>query len=106
MIPEISAVELAERLRGPNPPLLVDVREPHEWAYCRIPGAQLRPMSQIMNWLGELDPAAEIVFQCHSGVRSFQVAAYLKARGFRNVVNLSGGIDAWSLTVDPTVPRY
>ena len=106
MIPELSARQLAERLAHPNPPLLVDVREPHEWAYCRIPGAQLKPMGQIMIWMRELDPAAEIVLQCHTGVRSYQVAAYLQAHGFKNVYNLRGGIDAWSLEVDPGVPRY
>ncbi len=106
MIPEISARELAARLAGENPPLLIDVREPNEWAICRIPGAQLKPLSQYQSWLSELDPQAEIVFQCHSGMRSYQIAAFLKAQGFRNVINLRGGIDAWSQEVDPTVPRY
>lgn len=106
MVPEISARELDARLRGPTPPLLIDVREPHEWAFCRIAGAQLKPMSQIMSWLGALDPQAEMVFQCHSGVRSLQVAQYLQSQGFQHVYNLRGGIDAWSLEVDPSVPRY
>lgn len=106
MVPEISVQELDARLRGPTPPLLIDVREPHEWAFCRIAGAQLRPMSQIRDWLGSLDPAAEIVFQCHSGVRSLQVAHYLQSQGFQRVYNLRGGIDAWSREVDPSVPRY
>lgn len=106
MVPEISVRELDARLRGPTPPLLIDVREPHEWAFCRITGAQLKPMSQIMSWLGALDPSAEIVFQCHSGVRSLQVAQYLQSQGFQHVYNLRGGIDAWSLEVDPSVPRY
>lgn len=106
MIPEITARGLADRLRGPNPPRLIDVREPNEWQLCRIPGAELRPMSQILDWLAELDPAAETVLQCHTGVRSWQVAHYLQALGFTNVINLRGGIEAWSLEVDPSVPRY
>jgi rhodanese-related sulfurtransferase len=106
MIPELSARELEARLKGPNPPLLVDVREPHEWRLCRIPGAELRPMSQIMSWMDDLDKSAEIVFQCHTGVRSLQVAHYLKANGFERVFNLRGGIEAWAVEVDPGMPRY
>ena len=106
MIPEISVRELADRLRGPNPPRLIDVREPNEWAYCRIAGAELKPMSAIMSWMPELDRTTELVIQCHSGVRSWQVAQYLQAHGFQRVINLRGGIDAWSVDVDPTVPRY
>lgn len=106
MVPELSAKQLAEKLKAENPPQLIDVREPREWQMARIPGAQLKPMSQFQDWFGELDKSAEYVFQCHSGMRSMQVAAYLKAQGFQNVFNLRGGIEAWSLEVDPTVPRY
>lgn len=106
MVPEITARDLSARLKGPNPPLLVDVREQNEWRVCRIPGAELRPMSQIQSWITDLDPAAELVLHCHSGVRSYQVAAYLKGLGFKDVKNLRGGIDAWSRDVDPSVPRY
>jgi rhodanese-related sulfurtransferase len=106
MIPEITARQLAEKLKGPNPPLLIDVREPHEHAFCAIPGAQLKPMGQTPVWMQDLDPHAEIVLQCHTGVRSLQVAMYLRRSGFSNVANLRGGIDAWSVEVDPSVPRY
>jgi rhodanese-related sulfurtransferase len=106
MVPQVSVRELAEWLKGPNPPLLVDVREPHEWQYCRIPGARHKPLSQILTWMPELDKSAEIVFHCHVGVRSQQVAGFLQANGFRRVYNLRGGIDAWSLEIDPAVPRY
>lgn len=106
MVPELTVHQLAERLRGPNPPQLIDVREQIEWHFCRLPGAQLRPMSQIMDWLGELDKSAEYVVLCHHGMRSLQVAAHLKSQGFEKVLNLQGGIDAWSLMVDPSVPRY
>jgi rhodanese-related sulfurtransferase len=106
MIPELTAKQLAEKLAGPNPPLLIDVREPREWAIARIAQAVLKPMGQTPEWMTELDPNAEIVLQCHSGRRSMQVALYLKANGFTQVFNLRGGIDAWSREVDPSVPRY
>jgi rhodanese-related sulfurtransferase len=106
MLPEISARDLAEKLKGPNPPVVVDVREPHEFAYCRLPGAQLKPLGQIATWAAELDPEAEIVLLCHSGARSAHATLYLRRLGFKNTHNLRGGIDAWSLQVDPSVPRY
>jgi rhodanese-related sulfurtransferase len=106
MVPELTARQLAEKLKGPNPPLVIDVREPFEYAICRIPGAQLKPMGETPNWMNDLDPEAEIVLQCHTGVRSLQVAMYLQRNGFKNVVNLRGGIEAWSVEVDPSVPRY
>ena len=106
MVPDINVLELAQRLSEPNPPKLIDVREPDEYEYCRIPNAQLRPLSEIETWAAELDPAAEYVCQCHSGYRSAQAAVYLQGRGFKHVFNLRGGIDAWSVLVDPSVPRY
>jgi rhodanese-related sulfurtransferase len=106
MLPELTALQLAEKLRGADPPVLIDVREPHEYAYCRIPGAHLKPLGEIEVWAHELDPGAEIVFQCHTGVRSYHAARYLQRLGFKSVYNLRGGIEAWSLEVDPAVPRY
>jgi rhodanese-related sulfurtransferase len=106
MLPEISARDLAGKLKGPQPPLVVDVRDPHEYAYCRIEGAQLKPLGQIRAWAKELDPGAEIILLCHSGYRSAQATLYLRNLGFKNVHNLRGGIDAWSVDVDPSVPRY
>lgn len=106
MVPEITAPQLAEKLNGPNPPLLIDVREPHEYEYCHIVGAQLKPLGEIMTWVKELNPEAEIICHCHTGVRSMQAARYLERLGFKNVHNLKGGIDAWSVLVDPSVPRY
>lgn len=106
MLPEISPRELSEKLKAPNPPLLVDVRQPNEFQYCRIEGAMLKPLPQIGQWSAELDPEQEIVLQCHTGVRSAQAVMFLRQRGFKRVVNLRGGIEAWSLQVDPSVPRY
>ena len=106
MVPEINPKELAEKLKGPNPPLLIDVRELHEYRFCRIEGAQLKPLGDIMDWAQELDKEAEVVLQCHSGIRSGQATAYLRSLGFKHVANLRGGIDAWSVMVDRAVPRY
>ena len=106
MVPELSVHELAEKRRSANPPLVIDVREPHEHAYCRIEGAVLKPLGDIASWAREFDPEADLVLQCHTGVRSWQAAAYLQRLGFRRVANLTGGIEAWSLEVDRTVGRY
>jgi rhodanese-related sulfurtransferase len=106
LVPEIKAVELAQRLAETNPPKVIDVREPDEYAYCHIEGAQLRPLGEIGVWARELDREAEYVLQCHSGLRSAQAAMYLQSAGFKHIYNLRGGIDAWSVLVDPSVPRY
>jgi len=87
-------------------PVLLDVRETWEHDQARIEGSQLVPMGQIARRFTELDPEREIVAICHHGARSMQVAMFLERNGFANVHNLSGGMDAWSTTVDPSVPRY
>jgi rhodanese-related sulfurtransferase len=106
MVPEINALELAQRLAAPNPPIIIDVRELDEYQYCRIEGAQLKPLGCIEQWSAELDREAEYVLMCHVGGRSGQATGYLQRLGFKHVLNLRGGIDAWSATVDPKVPRY
>jgi sulfur-carrier protein adenylyltransferase/sulfurtransferase len=103
---EIAAAELKREWRA-NPDLVVlDVREPHEYEIARIAGARLIPLSELPGRLRELDGRAEIVTHCHRGVRSLQALALLKGAGFSNVRSLQGGIDAWSVAVDPEVPRY
>jgi len=103
---EIAAAELQREWRA-NPDLvLLDVREPHEYEIARIDGARLIPLSELPGRLRELDGRAEIVTHCHHGVRSLQALALLKGAGFANVRSLQGGIDAWSVAVDPEVPRY
>ena len=87
-------------------PLLLDVREGWEFERCHIDGASLFPMSGVQARLGELDPARETVVICHHGVRSFHVARFLEANGFSNVINLTGGIDAWAKQVDRAMPTY
>jgi rhodanese-related sulfurtransferase len=86
--------------------VLLDVREPHELAAAAIDETVHIPMAQIPNRLEELDPEKTIVVMCHGGMRSMQVAGFLAQQGFAHVVNLDGGIDAWSREVDPGIPRY
>jgi len=98
--------ELRRLLDAGHPLVLLDVREPEEVALVRLDGAVHIPMGEIPGRLHELDPDADIVVYCHHGIRSANVAAFLLRRDFASVANLSGGIDAWSLTVDPSLPRY
>lgn len=108
MIKQISPAELAAWLadKSRERPLLLDVREPWEHDKARIAGSQLVPMGQIQARLGELDDEKEVVAICHHGGRSMQVATFLAKSGFSKVHNLAGGIDAWSRTVDPSIPTY
>lgn len=89
-----------------TPPLLLDVREPHEFAYCHLEGSLHIPMNDVPMRLDELDPQRTIVVICHHGVRSLQVARYLEAEGYNRVINLEGGVDAWAMDVDAGLPRY
>jgi len=85
---------------------LLDVREPQEWALCRLAGATHIPMGVVPVRSNELDPSRTLVVYCHHGHRSAQVKHHLLRQGFSDVRNLTGGIDAWSREIDPTVPRY
>ena len=109
MSDSITAPELAALLKSATPPRLLDVREPHEFAVSKIEGAVLIPMRQIPGEIREIETRADeaplIVF-CHHGVRSLNVVHWLREQGVENCVSMAGGIDAWSATVDPTVPRY
>ena len=87
-------------------PLLLDVREPHEFVHGHIAGSLNIPMNAVPSRLAELDPGAAIVVICHHGMRSSAVANFLVSRGFGQVANLAGGIDAWAVPVDPAMPRY
>ena len=86
--------------------VVLDVREPEEIAIAPFPDALHIPMGDIPSRLTELDSDAEWVVVCHHGVRSAQVAMYLAHMGFARVSNLTGGIDAWSQLIDPSLPRY
>lgn len=97
----------AKRLRGDSF-LLLDCREQDEWDFCRIDGAMLIPMSELQSRAPELEPYrdSEIIVYCHHGVRSLRVAMWLQQQGFRHAASMAGGIEEWSMTVDPDVPRY
>jgi rhodanese-related sulfurtransferase len=105
---QISPRDLAAWLAdaGREKPLLLDVREPWEFERARISGAQLIPMGEVAARHAELDPGKDVVAICHHGGRSLQVALFLEKAGFTRMHNLVGGVDAWSRTVDPTVPLY
>jgi molybdopterin/thiamine biosynthesis adenylyltransferase/rhodanese-related sulfurtransferase len=105
VMPEITPVELAERLKAGDVDL-IDVREPHEWDIARIPGARLIPMGEFPDAIPSLDATRDIVVQCRSGMRSGKVVRQLQAAGFTHVWNLAGGILRWSDDVDPTVAKY
>lgn len=105
---ELSASDAQTWLRSDHPPRLIDVREQEEWDICRIAGAELLPLSAFGALAPDRlkEPAEPLLIYCHHGVRSRRVAHFLVQQGFADVANLSGGIEAWSLEVDPAVPRY
>jgi adenylyltransferase/sulfurtransferase len=105
-IPEITAPELKQMMDQHKEFVLVDVREPHEFQICRIPGSKLIPLSEVPKRMNELDSADEIVVHCRSGMRSAKAVELLMQSGFRKIHNLKGGILAWSDQVDPSVPKY
>ncbi len=104
---EITPEVFAQQRRQPNAPLLLDVREPWEQETAALPNAILMPMGDVPSRAhAELDPDAPIVVMCHHGARSLNVALWLRDQGFTHAQSLAGGIDGWSRTVDPTIPRY
>ncbi|MGC8667728.1 MAG: molybdopterin-synthase adenylyltransferase MoeB [Chthonomonadales bacterium] len=103
---EISCTELKERLDRGDPIVVVDVREPYEAEIARIPCARLIPLADLPERCSELDPGAEIVLHCRSGVRSLKALRLLQSRGFSRLKNLKGGILAWADEVDPSLPKY
>jgi rhodanese-related sulfurtransferase len=103
---EITVAELQRRRTAGDKMLLVDVRERWEYDICRIEGATLFPMGTIPANLQSLDGDEDIVCYCHHGQRSLDVAAWLRAQGIESARSLAGGIDRWSIEVDPKVPRY
>lgn len=105
-IGEIEPAALKQRLDRGDHLQILDVREPEEISIASFPGAIEIPMGEVPSRLAGLDPGAEFVVVCHHGIRSAQVAIYLARAGFVRVSNLTGGIDAWALEVDPATPRY
>ncbi len=103
---DIHAPQLASRLKGENPPLLLDVREPHELQISALAGAVNIPLGTLAARLSELDSAREMVVLCKSGSRSARALELLTSAGFKRVKNLQGGINAWAKEVDNSLPVY
>ena len=104
---EITAAELKERLDRGDDLQVIDVREPNEYDIARIPGTRLIPLGQVADRMGEIDEARETIVHCKGGVRSAKAIEALTRAGFKGkLVNLKGGITAWSNDVDPSVPKY
>lgn len=102
----ITVRDLKERMDKGDTVFLLDVREPHEFSLAKIDGSVLIPLGQLPNSLDQLDKNSEIVAYCHKGMRSADAVGFLLQQGFPNVKNLIGGIEAWSIEIDPSVPRY
>ena len=106
MVEELRPAELVARMREGEDWQLLDVREPWELGIVSLPEAVAIPMNQVPNRERELDRERPLAVLCHSGMRSYRVAAWLQAHGFRQVVNVAGGIDAWATEVDLSLSRY
>ena len=105
-VEEITAAELKQRLDAGDDIDMVDVREPHEWAICRIDGARSVPLSDLDERLHEFDSSRTYVMQCKVGIRSAMAIGQLRQAGFRRLLNLRGGVTAWARDVDPSMPTY
>jgi adenylyltransferase/sulfurtransferase len=103
---EMTPEELKARMDRGTTPVIVDVREPHEFDICRIPKSILIPLGQIPHRMHELDRNAEIVVHCKMGGRSAKAVDQMRKAGFKRVINLTGGITRWAEKVDPSVPKY
>ena len=102
----LSPQDVKAKLDGGEKIVFLDVREPWEVAVNRLDGAVHIPLGELGRRYQELNPDDEIIAYCHMGVRSLKATRFLKDQQFKNVKNLAGGIDAWSLQIDPKVPRY
>lgn len=103
---EIRFEEAAEALQAAQPPLLLDVRQEEENAYCSLSGSVLIPLNELPQRWQDLPADRDIVVYCHHGMRSLRAVQFLRERGLARSRSLAGGIDAWSRFVDPGVPRY
>lgn len=105
-IPEIAPEELKRRLDAGEKLTVLDVREPWELAIARLPGTVHIPLGEVPARLAEIDRDRPLIVMCKAGGRSLRAAQFLAARGFAQVANLTGGIDAWSQRIDPSLPTY
>ncbi len=106
-MPEITATELKQRIDNGEDIQIIDVREAHEVAIAKLPNSTHIPLGQIVNRMAEIDSNRETVVHCKMGGRSAKAIEALQRSGFTgNLINLKGGITAWSNEVDPSVPKY
>lgn len=104
---ELNAKQVHQYLmNSDNNPLLLDVREPWEFEICHIDGAEHIPMQSIVQNLERLDPEQDTIVICHHGIRSRIVGNFLERSGFKNIINLAGGVKSWAEHVDPAMPVY
>ncbi len=104
---EMSPPQLRDYLEHTDTdPQLLDVREPWEFKLCQLAGSTLIPLGKLHQKLDQLDSQKETIVICHHGIRSRQAGMYLERNGFSNVINLSGGVDAWALEIDPNMNIY
>ena len=108
MVRQINARDLAAKIAANEPVFLIDVRQSWEHETAALPNSLLVPLNELVGRMDEVRPPQDalVVVYCHHGIRSLSGAALLESAGFKNVASLSGGIDAWSLQIDPSVPRY
>ncbi len=105
---QITVQDVHAKLQAGEPLLLLDVRNPEEYAICKLDGSQLISLGELVGRIGEIEVGSQepIIVYCHHGVRSLHAAMFLKQSGFENVLSMTGGIDAWSMQIDPAVKRY
>lgn len=102
---QVSVEEARDLLASATPPLLVDCRQPWEHDLCHLPGDVLLPLGEVTERAHELERGRPVLVYCHAGVRSINAAVLLEREGFE-AMSMRGGIEAWSVRIDPTVPRY
>ncbi|HSD63439.1 MAG TPA: rhodanese-like domain-containing protein [Ignavibacteriaceae bacterium] len=106
MYRNLTPQEVKKILDNKNGTRLIDVREEWEHRIAKIENSALMPVSSFLSYLDKLNEEDELIIYCHKGVRSANVCNFLAGKGFKNLINLKGGIDAWSKEVDQSVPRY
>lgn len=106
MIGKMTVTELETKIKNNQRPYLLDVREPFERDICKLTDDKNIPLKDLQTRFSELNKDQEIVIYCRSGGRSQQACMFLEQQGFKNVINLTGGVLAWSDYVDPTMPKY
>lgn len=105
-VPVVDVLSFAAEWEGDDKPFLLDVREPHEYDAAKIEGSVLIPLGQLPERLSEVPKGRPVVVHCRSGGRSAKAVEYMLSHGYADVRNLTGGITAWSVQVDPSVPQY